>query len=224
MARTINGETLQHVKRWEGLKLTAYPDPGSRNGQPWTIGYGHTSDGHLKVYRGLTITPAQAEAALQYDLNETAAAVESALKVDLADNQFGALVSFAFNVGIKAFRKSTLLKKLNKGDFDAVPGELARWNKNDGKVMDGLVNRRAAEAGLWAKGAHVSSRTVPAAPQGEPVVTKENVSWGAGILSTILAAITGGLDSPIAWALALIMVVSFGVGLWLFISKRLRPA
>jgi hypothetical protein len=49
MARTINGETLQHVKRWEGLKLTAYPDPGSKNGEPWTIGYGHTSDGHLKV-------------------------------------------------------------------------------------------------------------------------------------------------------------------------------
>src|SRR5690606_16708693 len=69
MSRTVNRETIEHVKRWEGLRLSAYPDPGSRNGEPWTIGYGHTSDGHLKVYRGLTITPAQAEEALAYDLN-----------------------------------------------------------------------------------------------------------------------------------------------------------
>jgi lysozyme len=221
MARKINRETLEHVKRWEGLQLTAYPDPGSRNGDPWSIGYGHTSDGHMKVYRGLTITPAQAEAALEYDLNETAAAVEELVKVDLSDNQFGALVSFAFNVGVNAFRKSTLLKRLNKGEYEAVPGEMARWNKNDGKVMKGLINRRAAEAGLWAKGEFVSSRGVKAEPEAPPAVNMETVSWGAGILTSLGAAFSG--TGPLQWALAGILVVSFGIAAYLFLAKRLNP-
>jgi lysozyme len=221
MARTVNRETIEHVKRWEGLRLTAYPDPGSANGEPYTVGYGHTSDGHMKVYRGLTITPAQAEAALEYDLNETAAAVEELVKVDLSDNQFGALVSFAFNVGVNAFRKSTLLKRLNKGEYEAVPGEMARWNKNDGKVMKGLINRRAAEAGLWAKGEFVSSRGVKAEPEAPPAVNMETVSWGAGILTSLGAAFSG--TGPLQWALAGILVVSFGIAAYLFLTKRLFP-
>jgi lysozyme len=230
MARTINRETIEHVKRWEGLKLTAYPDPGSRDGTPWTIGYGHTSDGHMKVYRGLTITPAQAEAALEYDLNEAAAAVDAAVKVPLTDNQFGALVSFAMNVGLgdpknkrapPGFLTSTLLKKLNRGDYASVPGELARWNKNDGKVMDGLINRRAAEAGLWAKGSFVSSKHVTAEPDAPPIVDKETVSWGATILASLGALFAG--SGPVQWALGVIMVGAFGIGAYLFLTKRLAP-
>ena len=64
----------------------------------------------------------------------------------------------------RGFTTSTLLKKLNAGDYDAVPKELARWNKDNGKVVAGLTNRRAAEAGLWATGAFVSSASVPATP------------------------------------------------------------
>lgn len=221
MARTVNDETISLVKRWEGLKLTAYPDPGSKNGEPWTIGYGHTSDGFLKVNRGLTISTQVAEDALTFDLNETAAAIEPLIKADLSDNQFGALVSFAFNVGVSAFRKSTLLKKLNAGDYAAVPAQLARWNKNDGKVMDGLINRRAAEAGLWAKGSFVTSRTVPAQPSAPPLVDKETVSWGAGILAT-LGTVFGGAG-PVQWALAVVIVIAFGAGAYLFISKRMFP-
>jgi lysozyme len=144
MARTVNRETIEHVKRWEGLKLTAYPDPGSRDGTPYTVGYGHVSDGHLKVYRGLTISPKQAEDALEFDLNETAAKVDELVKVELSDNQFAALVSFAFNVGEGNFRKSTLLKKLNKGDYDSVPARLMKWVNSKGKRMSGLVNRRGS--------------------------------------------------------------------------------
>lgn len=221
MARTVNRETIEHVKRWEGLKLTAYPDPGSRDGNPMTIGYGHVSDGFMKVTRGLTISPKQAEDALEYDLNETAAKVDELVKVELSDNQFGALVSFAFNVGTGAFAKSTLLKKLNKGDYASVPAELARWTKNDGKVMKGLVNRRAAEAGLWAKGEYVSSKGVKADKEAPPIVDKETVSWGAGILATLGAAFSG--TGPIQWALAAVLVVSFGVGAFFFIIKRVNP-
>lgn len=221
MARTVNRETIDHVKRWEGLKLTAYPDPGSRDGTPYTVGYGHTSDGFMKVTRGLTISPKQAEDALEFDLNETAAKVDELVKVELSDNQFGALVSFAFNVGTGAFAKSTLLKKLNKGDYAAVPAELARWTKNDGKVMQGLINRRAAEAGLWAKGEFVSSKGMKADKVAPPIVDKETVSWGAGILATLGAAISG--TGPIQWALAAVIVAAFGVGAFFFLSKRLNP-
>lgn len=221
MARAVNRETIEHVKKLEGLRLKAYPDPGSKNGEPWTIGYGHTSDGHLKVARGLTITVEQAEAALEFDLAETAEAVERLVKVALNDNQFGALVSFAFNIGTGAFAKSTLLKKLNAGDYAAVPQELARWVKNDGKTMAGLVTRRASEAGLWARGDHAASRTVPAEPEGKPVLTGENISWGAGILATLGSAITG--SGPIQWALAVVIVAAFGIGAWLFVSKRMMP-
>lgn len=221
MARTVNRETIEHVKRLEGLRLEAYPDPGSRDGTPWTIGYGHTSDGFMKVERGMRITLDQAEKALEFDLNETGAAIEQLVKVPLNDNQFGALVSFAFNVGVGAFRKSTLLRKLNAGDYGAVPQEMARWVKNDGKVMNGLVTRRASEAGLWARGDHAASRTVPAEPEGKPIVDKEAVSWGAGILATVGAAISG--SGPVQWALAAVIVAAFGIGAWFFVSKRVFP-
>lgn len=221
MARTVNRETIEHVKRWEGLKLTAYPDPGSRDGNPYTVGFGHTSDGFMKVYRGLSITVAQAEAALEYDLNETAAKVDELVKVELSDNQFGALVSFAFNVGTTAFAKSTLLRKLNKGDYAAVPAELARWTFNDGKPMKGLVNRRAAEAGLWAKGEYVSSKGVNAEKSAPPIIDKETVSWGAGILATLGTVFSG--TGPIQWALAVVIIAAFGVGGYFFITKRINP-
>lgn len=221
MARTVNRETIEHVKRWEGLKLTAYPDPGSRDGTPYTVGYGHTSDGFLKVTRGLTISPKQAEDALEFDLNETAAKVDDLVKVELSDNQFGALVSFAFNIGLGAFAKSTLLRKLNAGDYAAVPGELAKWVNNDGKKMQGLVNRRAAEAGLWAKGEHVASKGVKADKVAPPVIDKETVSWGTGILATLGSTFAG--SGPLQWAFAAILVIAFGIGAYWFISKRVAP-
>lgn len=222
MARTVNAETISHVKRWEGCKLKAYPDPGSRDGNPWTIGYGHTSDSFLYVTKGLTITQAQADAALEHDLNETAAAIAGLVKVPLNDNQFGALVSFAFNVGVGAFKGSTLLKKLNAGDYASVPAQLARWNKNDGKVMDGLTNRRAAEAGLWAKGAFVASNTVPAATGSgiADLMKPETLTAGAGLLSGSAALATG--NGPVQIAFAVGLVLAFAVGAFLVIRKATR--
>ncbi|MGA0564183.1 lysozyme [Ancylobacter sp. VNQ12] len=222
MARTVTPEIVAHVKRFEGCKLFAYPDPGSVNGEPWTIGYGHTSDSFLKVRKGMTITQAQADAALEHDLNEVADAVERLVKVHLTDNQFGALVSFAFNVGNKAFANSSLLKKLNAGNYDAVPAELARWNKNDGKVMKGLTNRRAAEAGLWAKGSFVASNTVEAAP-GNPIkdLTKpETITAAGGLLSGAAALATG--SPAIQIAVGICLVVAVGVIAFLVIRKATR--
>ncbi len=172
--RRVNAEAEALIKRWEGLRLQAYPCAAG----VWTIGYGHTRD----VRAGDVITQAQADACLRADLRMFEAAVDAAVQVDLNDGQFGALVSFAFNVGVAAFRRSSLLRRLNAGDYDAVPVELARWNRAAGRVLPGLVNRRAAEAGLWARGGFVASSYVAAAPSRAPV------SAGTGAVGGVLGA------------------------------------
>jgi lysozyme len=185
----MNKETLEHLKRWEGLRLTAYPDPGSRDGEPWTIGYGHTSDGFMKVYRGLTITEDQAEAALAHDAQEAADAISRLVVVPLNENQMGALVSFVFNVGIGAFKKSSLLRKLNSGDYASVPAELARWNKNDGKVMKGLTNRRLDEGRLWNKSATRVVAEIPAATGSKPPPAMQPPALGPSWLERLIAGL-----------------------------------
>jgi len=208
MARSVNAETTEHVKRWEGFRAKAYPDPGSRDGKPVTIGYGQTRRNGRPIQLGETISEAEAAQWLLQELARVGNVVDQAVKVPLNDNQFGALVSFTYNVGDNAFRSSTLLKKLNAGDYQAVPAEMARWNKNDGKVMEGLVNRRAAEAGLWAKGAFVSSAPVDAKP-GNPLkelATPENMAAGGGLLGGAAALTTG--NGPVQYAIAALMVIA----------------
>lgn len=154
MNRRINSEGIQLIKQWEGCKLEAYRCPAG----VWTIGYGHTRTAR----QGLVITPQQAEELLRQDLHVFERAVDDAVDADLTDNQFAALVSWTYNIGEGAMRKSTLVKRLNAGYYDEVPAELAKWNKVKGKPVRGLSNRRAAEAGLWARGNFVASReTVP---------------------------------------------------------------
>lgn len=148
----LNDKTINHIKTSEGLRLAAYPDPGSSNGLPVTIGYGTTRINGKPIKLGTKISKEQAEAYLRADLEVFAKKVASLIKVKLNDNQFGALVSFAYNIGLSAFEKSTLLRLLNAGDYNSVPTQLRRWNKNDGKVMKGLVDRREAEVVLWLEG------------------------------------------------------------------------
>ena len=217
MNRRINAAGLALVKQWEGLKTKAYPDVAGI----WTIGYGHTSAAGAPVVKpGMAITEARADDILRTDLAKFEERVSRLVRVPLNDNQFAVLVSFDFNTG--RLGKSTLLKKLNAGDYDAVPLELMKWVNAGGRRIKGLVNRRSAEAGLWAKDEFVSTNTQPAAPKAPEVVTKENVSWAAGILSTIAFAFTG--NGPLQWALAGILVVAFAIGAFLFIRNRLDPA
>ena len=111
--RQINDYGFAKIKQWEGLRLEAYQDSAG----VWTIGYGHI-DG---VKKGDKITKKQAKDFLHKDLSKFEEIVSKSIKVPLNDYQFAALVSFAFNVGEYAFKKSTLVKKLNKGDYDCVP-------------------------------------------------------------------------------------------------------
>lgn len=148
----INQETIEHLKASEGLRLKAYPDPAT-GGEPWTIGYGHTSRaGPPRVTPGMVITREQAEQILRADIEKFAAGVASVIKVPVNENQFGALVSFAFNVGLGNLKKSTLLKKLNAGNYAGAAEEFLKWTKAAGKVMPGLVTRRRGERALFLKG------------------------------------------------------------------------
>lgn len=133
------GVTL--IKSFEALKLRAYLCPAG----VWTIGYGHTAT----AKKGMVITKEAALDLLKQDLNTAENAVNNLAKTALNQNEFDALVSFVFNVGVSAFAKSTLLKRLNAGKRDDVPGQLARWNRANGRVLPGLTRRRAEEAALF---------------------------------------------------------------------------
>lgn len=141
--RKLNKASIELIQRFEGLRLTAYKDVVGI----WTIGWGHTGP---DVTPGLKITRERALELLEKDLEEAIHAVETlAAGVKLTDNQFGALVSLTFNIGIGAFTRSTLLWKLKSGQYAEVPAEIKRWNRAGGKVVSGLVKRRQAEANLF---------------------------------------------------------------------------
>lgn len=148
----IGNEAVELIKRYEGLRLKAYKDSEGN----WTIGWGHTSDQNLEVREGLEITHEQAEEILRIDIDEAAAAVDRLVRVPLARHQRDALVSFVFNIGEGQFKRSTLLRKLNAADYDAVPAQIKRWVygkhpiTHQKVVLPGLERRRAAEAALWS--------------------------------------------------------------------------
>lgn len=141
MTRRVNERGLALIKEYEGLRLRAYRCPG----QVWTIGYGHTRTVHPQM----EITAAEAEQLLKEDLFVVEQALSRLVLVPLTDNQFAALASFVFNVGIGNFEKSTLLHLLNRGWYEQVPAQLTRWNKVRGEEIGGLARRRAAEGRLW---------------------------------------------------------------------------
>ena len=139
-------DCINLIVYYEGCRLVAYPDPGSIDGTPWTIGYGHTGK---EVKEGLVWTKSQAVSALARDIKSFELGVLMLTGSRIKQYQLDALVSFAFNVGLNALSKSTLLKKVLDGDFSGAAREFQRWNKNDGKEILGLTRRRASERALF---------------------------------------------------------------------------
>lgn len=129
------------IKEFEGLRLTAYRCAAD----VWTIGYGHTAG----VKKGDTITAGEADALLLNDLATSEQAVSRAVTAPLNQSRFDALVSLVFNIGQGNFRRSTLLKKLNRLDYTGASDEFLRWTRAGGKVVPGLVRRREAEKALF---------------------------------------------------------------------------
>lgn len=143
---------LNLIKQFEGCRLTAYRCPAG----VWTIGYGHTGG----VKEGQKITQVQADAYLATDLGRYEKSVNEYVKVTINQNQFDALVSFTYNCGPGALKGSTLLRKLNAGDYTGAAAEFPRWNKAGGKVLNGLIRRRAAEKALFEKRAEEAPKAV----------------------------------------------------------------
>jgi lysozyme len=179
------------LKKFEGCKLKAYYCPA----HVCTIGYGHTSAaGAPAVTDGMTITQKQADEILRQDLVKYETAVYGMVKQPLTQHQFDVLVDFAYNAGVGALKSSTLLKKINAADFDAVPAELMKWTKGGGKVLPGLVNRRRAEAAWWGalEEKPVDDQEQRAAPDIAPQKTMAESKQGNAALIT---AGLGGLGA-----------------------------
>jgi lysozyme len=154
MNMSLNGR--KKLTAWEGFEPRIYRDAAGK----LTIGVGHLltpselSSGKIWIqgepvrYAG-GLTESQVLDLLGQDLKRFEDAVNQVVQVDLSQNRFDALVSFCFNVGDAAFRNSTLLRLLNQGDYGAVPAQMRRWVHCNGKVVQGLVNRRNREIDLW---------------------------------------------------------------------------
>lgn len=142
-----NERGIRLLHEFEGLRLNAYLCPA----KVWTIGWGNTryEDGS-PVKQGDVITRQRAEALFLNILRKFEVQVRRLIKVKLNDNQFSALVSFAYNLGVGNLQKSTLLRKLNANPNDStIRDEFMRWTRAGGKVLNGLVRRRQAESDLY---------------------------------------------------------------------------
>lgn len=179
-ARSLGDAGARLIKKWEGCakkrtdgRFEAYPDPGSADGKPWTIGWGSTGP---DINKGVIWTQAQCDARFDIEIvkyvREVAAFLGSA---PTTQNQFDALVSFHYNTGAIA---SSQLGKLHKaGRFDDAADQFGRWIYNDGKPMTGLKNRRAEEAALY------ESAVPQAVKQPAPIATADVrvVNAGSGL-------------------------------------------
>ena len=134
-------EGLALIKKFEGCRLESY----RCSANVLTIGYGHTGG----VLETDVITQDDADKLLEEDIAKFEKYVNDNVTVELNQSQFDALVAWTFNLGVGNLRQSTMLRKLNEGDYQSVPSEMNRWNKAGGKTLDGLIRRRKAEGLLF---------------------------------------------------------------------------
>jgi GH24 family phage-related lysozyme (muramidase) len=142
----ISEKGLAFIKKFEGVRLHAYQDVTG----VWSIGYGwtHPVDGET-IHSGMRIDQNTADRLLLSGIGQYEQGVESLLSVRVSQSQFDALVSFTYNLGCRSLADSTLLKKLNQGDYAGAAAEFSRWNKAGGNIIPGLTSRRKAEAELF---------------------------------------------------------------------------
>ena len=146
----ISNNGIELIKQFEGLSLKPYLDAVNIP----TIGFGNTfyEDGTKVTLKDKPITEERATQLLEFIANKTFSEnINKVVKVPLSQNQFDALVSFAYNIGNKNFNWSTLLKKLNLSDYEGASSEFLRWNQAGGKILNGLVSRRQKEKELFLR-------------------------------------------------------------------------
>lgn len=242
--RIVSPIAVNLIKRKEGLRLEAYPDPGT-GGVPWTIGYGHIRG----VAPGQVIDLLTAEQYLQEDIDEAIVTIYRYCPASIIDALpqacFDALVSFVLNVGAQAFRnpkngkETDFYRALTSGDLAKVPPQMMRWIYANGKVLEGLRTRRSEEAELWTTGIKASEQRVaisevpdtagviPEAPPREAPASATPVAVGSAVGGTAVVATTltqAGTsltmsDDRIALLLGL-MLILVGAGILLWVAKR----
>jgi GH24 family phage-related lysozyme (muramidase) len=215
----ISEEGLGLIKEFEGFRARAYRDAVG----VWTIGFGHTSmAGAPAVTPDLVITREEGTDILRRDVEMFASGVRESVKVPLSAQQFSALVSFAYNVGLGAFRSSSVLKAVNARDFAAVPRRLNLWVKAGGRILPGLVRRRAAEGALFlsaeAKPAEVVLR--PAEEAKAKPVSRSRTIWGA--LAAALLAILQSVLVASGKAIAVLVVLAIVALAGIIIFERVK--
>ncbi len=205
-------EGLDLIRQFEGFRAAAYRDPVG----VWTIGYGHTSmAGAPEVHAGLTISEVEGAEILARDVDQFARGVRALLRVELSDGQFSALVSFAYNVGLGALKKSSVLTAVNSRDFAAVPRRLQLWTKAGDRVLPGFVKRRAAEGALFA-----ASVVVAIQPSVVKPVQQSKTVWSA-VVVMLLAVVQAWLSASVKLG-ALCVLLLTAAALVLIIYERVK--
>ena len=216
----MTAEGLDLIRHHEGFRADAYRCPAG----VWTIGYGHTSAaGPPAVRPGMTISEAEALAVLAADVKQFEAGVRASLRRPLGEQQFSALVSFAYNVGIGNFRTSSVLKAVNAGDDAAVPRRLQLWVKGGGRVLPGLVKRRAAEAALFVSAADAGTSPDPSPDpvQGKPVRRSSTVLAAVlAALASVLSAVAQGRGTGSNASVVLLAIVTVAAAVWIIAERR----
>lgn len=222
----LTKEGVALIKRFEGFRDKAYRDAVG----VWTIGYGHTAmAGPPEVKPGLKIDRAQAADILRRDLEMFAEGVRKLLARPIGERQFSALVSFTYNVGLGNFRKSSVLAAVNAGALDAVPRRLQLWVKAGGRVLPGLVKRRAAEAALFV-GEGPSETTGPIeAVEGKKAMRSTTnlaaiLSALAGVLATVAASLKDTAEALAGSAVPILLLMAMAAATLWIIRERRRKA
>ena len=196
----LSAAGIEALCGYESCSLTAYRDSGG----VWTIGWGHTGP---DVHEGLTWTQDQADAAFVRDTAWAQAAVRNDVAVPLTQPQFDALVSLVFNIGAGAFARSTLLRKLNAGDYRGAADEFLRWNRDNGEVVTGLAVRRAKERAMF-----LEPEAAAAASASAPIVESHPTTEIPPMADTVQSVATvAGLATGNPWIGPALQVLR---GLW----------
>ena len=232
---TVSQQGVELVKKFEGLHklkedglVHSYRCPAG----VWSIGYGFTKG----VRSGTKMTVQECEDRLLEELNEFGAQVRRVVDVPLTQSQFDAIVSLTFNIGIGNLKSSTLLRKLNAGDYAAVPAQMMRWNKArvDGKLapLKGLTRRRAAEAAVFTMDAQLptddggDTMVQKITVQDKKPLTKSKTMAGAGVAgaATVLSEITPQVEALIPYAESMktlfLLLALAGVGLAIYARMK----
>jgi lysozyme len=222
-----NKAGIELIKEFEGFRGRAYKCPAG----VWTIFFGHTSAaGAPEVKAGMTGTREEGEAVLKRDLIQYEKSVSDAIKVQLTPNQFAACVSLCYNIGGANFKKSSVARFCNAKQFDKAAEAFALWNKAGGKVLPGLVRRRAAEAALFQKDdvAKVDEiRPEVDVPKGKPMITSTTniaatVTAAAGVTAAAKDAVNNAKETLVGidFSMLLMVIILAGAG-WIIYQRYL---